>query len=173
MGLRALLLRLKKSVPSAEFRARHLGFGLLRTSVPILPHQRNDSELRFDGLFWGGIILWGDAASDTINCMRSNEIQGFMIILLKIFMFYNTFALTLYTLAWAIILDPVVLRLFWGGGYSAQVGVMCVGQKTKTPFYFKHLFLSFRYVLACLHGLLCMEMTLSIICEGYTSYSII
>ena len=41
-------------------------------------------------------------------------------------MFYNTFALPLYTLGWAIILDPVVQRLFWGGGYSAEVGVMIV-----------------------------------------------
>ena len=89
-----------------------------------MPHQRNDSELWFDGLFWGGIILWGDAASDTINCMKSNEIQGFMIILLKIFMFYNTFALTLYTLAWAIILDPVVQRLFWGGVILRRLGLV-------------------------------------------------
>ena len=41
----------------------------------------------------------------------------------KIIKFYNTFALSLCTLGWAIILDPVVLRLFWGGVILRRLGL--------------------------------------------------
>ena len=54
-------------------------------------------------------------------------------------------------------------HIFWGG------------QKMKTRGCFDLLFFSLYSVIfrcTCLHGLLCMEVTLNIIFEGYTSYSI-